>query len=266
MTRSPLFHGCLLVIAVGCRDVLGINEAEFNPGFASSGGSSSSGGDANGGSQSASGGSENEAGNAAVTSESDGGAASSDGGDSDAGSGNGGQAGSSDDPPPPPPLCETYCATISANCSGDFAQYPDLHTCLAVCHALPEGWDDGASNTVRCRLARAQKATGDGASYYCPQAGPSGGGECGWSCDGYCAVMGAFCTSQSTDGLHYYSSAGACKQACRNVPQDDDPYSVTLHSSGPHLQCRLVHACAAANDPMTECASALGGPPCESTP
>jgi hypothetical protein len=263
MIRSPLFHACLWVVAVGCRHIFDINEAELDPGVASTGGSSSSSSvsDANGGSESASGGTGAATAHAGANSASEGGESGA------AASGGGGAAGEgSGDPPPPPPLCETYCATISANCSGDLAQYPDLDTCLAVCDALPEsGWDNSGSNTVQCRLAQAQKATGDAASYACAQAGPSGGGECGWDCDAYCAVMAAFCTSESTGGLAYYSSTGACKQECKDVPEDDDPYSVSLHSTGPHLQCRLVHACAAAGDPVNECAAALGGPPCDTT-
>jgi hypothetical protein len=260
MIRSPLFHVCLLGLAVSCRHLLDINEAEFDPGVASTGGSHSN---ANGGSESGAGGAEDAPGHAGASSESNGGAPS-DGGDSGTSASGGEAGGTGGDPPPPSSLCQTYCAAITANCTGDLAQYTDLEACLAVCDALPEGWDDNGSNTVRCRLEQAEKATSqDAASYFCPQAGPSGGGECGWSCDAYCSVMMAFCTSKSTGGLAYYPSSGACKQACREVPQDDEPYSVSAHSTGPHLQCRLVHACAAAGDPANQCAAALGGSPCQ---
>ena len=257
MIRSPLLCAGLLGLAVSCRNILGINEAEFDPGLASTGGSPSNDSDASGGRDSGAGG--EAAGSGGTNDQSEGGAAPS-GGDSSSGSMNGGEAGNGSDPPPS--LCETYCATVTLNCTGAFAQYTDLESCLAVCEALPEGWDDSASNTVRCRLQQAQKADEDTASYYCPQAGPSGGGECGWSCDAYCTLTMAFCSSQSTGGLHYYPSVGACKQACRDVPQDDDPYSASLHSTGPHLQCRIFHACAAVDAPANECAAALGGAPC----
>ena len=151
------------------------------------------------------------------------------------------------------------------NCA-EHPQYADEETCLAVCHALPEGTPgDSDTNTVHCRLGEAKKAAGGEPEFYCPFAGPGGGGGCGEDCDGYCTLMMSLCTAENTGGLYYFQSVGVCKQQCKDLPVDSTPYDPELHSAGPHFQCRLFHACSAVADPDYHCGHALGEPPCQIT-
>jgi hypothetical protein len=254
---------------------LGLEEAELDPGVANVDGGSSSAdggtsGDESGGSDSSggSGNSNNEGGSGA--SDAEGGGDATGGTEPGSGGTNGGTStngdagsGGSDDPPPPS-LCQAYCNTITANCSGDHLQYADMETCLAVCHTLPEGsLGDGNVNTVHCRLAEAKKAAGGEPEFYCPFAGPGGGGECGDDCDGYCTLMMTLCTPENTGGLYYFQNIGVCKQECKALPVDGASYNPTIHSAGPHFQCRLFHACSAVADPDYHCGHALGEPPCQ---
>ncbi|MGC4086973.1 MAG: hypothetical protein QM756_03545 [Polyangiaceae bacterium] len=36
-------------------------------------------------------------------------------------------------------LCDEYCNTVTAYCTGDALQYKDLEQCLTVCQVLPAG-------------------------------------------------------------------------------------------------------------------------------
>ena len=81
--------------------------------------------------------------------EGDGGAL--DGGDVDASGGDSGE---------PAGLCEEYCATAMSVCTGNYAVYPSLEVCLAVCEHLPPGEDgDLEGNTVHCRYRAARQVT-----------------------------------------------------------------------------------------------------------
>jgi hypothetical protein len=270
--RRTLLQACLLWSLGGCRQILGIDQAELDPGGASSSAGSSGGGGTasteNGGGES-SGGSGDTGDAGSHASDADGGTSAS--GGTDPGSGatgamtSGGEAGAGGgEEPPPQTLCEAYCATVTTNCSGGHAQYADLGTCLSVCAALPAGeLGDSDVNTVHCRLAEAKKAAGGEPDFYCPFAGPGGGGGCGDDCEGYCSLMMSLCTSENTGGLYYFQNAGVCKQTCKDLPVDVAPYNPSLHSAGNHLQCRLFHACSAIADPDYHCGHALGEPPCQ---
>ena len=275
LRRALLLHSCLLWSVGGCRQILGLEEAELDPGVADAGNTSSGGTDGSGasGGTEASGGTGNETSDAGEGStDTDGGSSTTGGSNSGSGSNGGsgnatseGGAGGNDEPPPPS-LCQAYCNTMEANCSGEHLQYADMATCLAVCHALPAGsLGDANTNTIHCRLAEAKKAAGGEPEFYCPFAGPGGGGECGDDCDGYCTLMMDLCTPTSTGGLYYYQSVGVCKQQCKAVPVDNTPYNPTLHSAGNHFQCRLFHACSAVADPDYHCGHAMGEPPCQDT-
>jgi hypothetical protein len=272
-----LIHSCLLWSVGGCRQILGLEEAELDPGVANAGSATSGGTDGSGASESggseSSGGSGNSTGDAGEGSTDSSGGTSTTGGSDSGSGGNGGSGNTSNDAgaggadePPPPSLCQAYCTTMETNCSGDNLQYADMDTCLAVCHALPAGsLGDANVNTVHCRLAEAKKAAGGEPEFYCPFAGPGGGDECGEDCDGYCTLMMELCTPANTGGLYYYPSIGACKQECKTVPVDGASYNPTLHSAGNHIQCRLFHACSAVADPDYHCGHAMGEPPCQDT-
>ena len=142
---------CGLLGGFSCRQVIGIEDAELDPGpeqvagagaaHDDAGAPLSGGGVASGGAPGASAG--DEAGGAA-------------GAVSEA-AGAGGEAGS-----PPQSLCESYCTTVSASCQGPFAVYTSYEACLAVCALLPEGKPgDRNVNTVECRLHAASIASSE---------------------------------------------------------------------------------------------------------
>lgn len=71
--------------------------------------------------------------------------------------------------------CDNYCQLAMANCTGEYAIYPDHATCMDVCKELP---DDGAlesqsSDSVQCRINFARQAGVEGdasAQTQCPEA------------------------------------------------------------------------------------------------
>ncbi len=79
-------------------------------------------------------------------------------------------------------LCETYCTAVTAQCSGDNAQYINMSDCMDYCGSA--GWPDGMTgdttgNTLECRIYHAgDPATAEPAEH-CPHAGATGGGLCG---------------------------------------------------------------------------------------
>jgi hypothetical protein len=153
------------------------------------------------------------------------------------------------------PLCERYCNTVAAACTGDNEQYASIGACLAVCALLDPGDDVALGNTVECRLARAELAqtTGEPASY-CFSAGPGGAGVCGSNCDGFCAIMAQKCTLMG--------SFDNCLPLCAQVPDlSVAPPRTTYHTAlqdGDSVQCRLYHVTAATIDPVTHCSHAAG--------
>lgn len=182
-----------------------------------------------------------------------------------AGAGSGGSAGGdlagaggslAMDEPVEVPLCERYCDTIAAACTGDNEQYASLLACRSVCALLEPGEPgDLNTNSVECRIARAElaQATGEAASY-CHTAGPGGGGVCGTDCEGFCTLMATQCTQMGT-----YAQ---CLPVCEGVPslseEDETETYRTAIQSGDSLQCRLYHVSAATLDPLTHCSHAAG--------
>jgi hypothetical protein len=164
---------------------------------------------------------------------------------------------------PGPTLCETYCSTITAACTGSNEQYASPAACLAVCATLDPGVPGGAGNTVECRLGRAALARDSGeADSYCHLAGPGGGGFCGSDCNGYCTIMTATC-----DALGDYE---ACMPVCERVPNLAEPPSTTFYDTtmqaGDSLQCRLFHVTAATLDAFSHCDHAAGFAVCTAPP
>jgi hypothetical protein len=152
-------------------------------------------------------------------------------------------------------LCETYCSTIMAACTGSNEQYASPAACLAVCATLDPGVPGGAGNTVECRLGRAALARDSGeADSYCHLAGPGGGGFCGSDCSGYCTIMAATCTM-----LGEYED---CLPTCERVPNLAEPPSTTFYDTtmqnGDSVQCRLFHVTAATLDAFSHCEHAAG--------
>ncbi len=140
--------------------------------------------------------------------------------------------------------CDTYCASIMANCTAANAQYSDAATCLASCAGLPEGLaSDMAGNTVGCRIYHAGAAKAD-AKTHCEHAGPGGAGVCGADCEGFCAIAKNSCSTK-------YATPAACETECKAF-KDTVPFNAAA-TSGDSLACRLYHLTAATVTPAVHC-------------
>jgi hypothetical protein len=237
-----------LLAALGCAGLLGIEDATCDEGFderctpASAGGAPPFGG-VGGASAAGTGGAAPAAGT--------GGALAA------GGSAGGGAAGAGGSAPAveEAPLCERYCNTVAAACTGENEQYASIGGCLNVCALLEAGEEGTIGNTVECRLARAElaQATGEPASY-CFSAGPGGAGVCGSNCEGFCAIMAQTCTLMG--------AFEDCLPLCAQVPDLSGPPSGTTYNtslqSGDSVQCRLYHVTAATLDSVTHCSHAAG--------
>ncbi len=158
-------------------------------------------------------------------------------------------------------LCERYCGAVTQNCTGAFAVYANYDNCLAVCALLPEGMEgETEHDTVGCRFTASLFAPTE-VAYYCPAAGPGGNGVCGTDCEGYCQLLVGVCSEYSEVELKY----DECKKSCAEL-QDLGTYTVDPTAElyeGNHVQCRLYHVSAAATgDTEAHCQHALGASPC----
>ena len=267
----------LLALSAACTQMLDIQDAWIdntltggvgsNHNHGDSGSSSDTGGKSSGGTSNVagghnhSGGATNQAGTDAVS-----GSAGTD-------TGTAGAAGG--DIPEPPSLCESYCDEVLKTCTGKYEQYRSRGQCLDVCKRLPAGTpNDGAVNSVECRLRQARSA-GPEAFLYCKSAGPLGAGKCGSNCESYCSLMDATCTLASTAGnqeLSYFENTQACLSNCAAMP--DDPTGPTQYSSsatiepnslvGNNVYCRTYHVTAGIEQDAADehCPHAMGGDPC----
>jgi hypothetical protein len=152
------------------------------------------------------------------------------------------------------PTCDSYCATITAACTGAFSQYTDEASCLEWCNTRTEmaagETQDTYGNTIGCRLWHAVSAnsvasqlnycTGTTTTIStleaslesaCQAAGPSGGGVCGTDCDVYCDLYMATCTG-ATGG---YTDRDECVSAC-----DAMPAGLSGATAGNSVQCRIT--------------------------
>lgn len=255
MARWPwnLSWGAGVLAAGACLQVAGIEDAEEDPTFrsgAANSGTSAQG--ASGGSggfkahdTAASGGS-----GLAYTAGSSG-HQSYEGGAAAGGSNGGSNGGSS--------LCDEYCTTVMANCTGEHAVYQSLPTCQGVCAELaPGSRDDRSGNTVGCRLRNAinAKDLAEPADH-CPVAGPGGFGVCGSDCESYCLLFSKICDAAFGQK---FEDAVACQLECGTLPSLG-PFDQS-QSSGENLNCRLWHVSAASVEPGPHCPHASGEGPC----
>ena len=241
--------GAGLLGGIGCRQVIGIEDAELDPTLSRGAGSGavpdglgaplSDGGDAQRDGETQPGGAQVGASGAAEL------------------VGAGGAAGS---PAQVLSLCDRYCAAVMQSCQGAFAVYTSNETCLAACALLPAGEPgDRDVNSIECRLHAASIA-GSEVPHYCPIAGPGGNGECGTNCEGYCSLMGSVCA----EWLPFEQAK--CLTDCKKLP---DLGSFTSDVAGQdyagnHVQCRLYHVCAALTDDAEQhCQHAAGALPCK---
>jgi len=177
----------------------------------------------------------------------------------------GGDSGPSADP------CDDYCDEMQSECTGEAEQYRDRAQCIKICHFFPLGSDDGDENSVACRLKyvkKTQYGLGAEVTNYCREAGPSGDGKCGTSCEAFCSVMMQVCTEE-TAGENHFASAAACLETCNGLPAATVHYSNNdpAVSDGNHALCRLFHVNSAAMaDPEEHCEHAMGITLCQATP
>lgn len=150
--------------------------------------------------------------------------------------------------------CARYCAAALENCTGEFALYASVESCLGTCAHLRTG-EAGArgGNSIACRLSNAELAGTTGELLeYCPYAGPGGNGMCGSNCAGYCDVMMAVCPT-------YFATQEECFSSCDAVP-DHGAYSVAVPYED-SIQCRLYHLTSSTIDPV-HCSHAAGVEKC----
>lgn len=156
----------------------------------------------------------------------------------------------------PQSLCEMYCNRVMTNCTGNFAVYVGMETCMSVCQLLPPGTkNDVSGNTVYCRLNLADNAKSTGEpNVECPGAGPGGNDLCGGNCEALCIIMQSACSSS-------WSSTDDCQADCRAL-RDNQDFSISTNA-GDTVQCRLWHASAATQAAIPHCAHAKGATPCD---
>lgn len=148
-------------------------------------------------------------------------------------------------------LCERYCDTVMANCTGDNPVYRSRTICDSVCATLPPGQPgDTSGNTVECRLHFAELAATLGEpTLNCPAAGPGGDGLCGENCEGFCTIALNACPNSPVSGIQ-------CDTICAKLP---DPGGYTSNmDTGNTIECRLYHASAATFDPDNHCKHVAG--------
>jgi hypothetical protein len=178
---------------------------------------------------------------------------------------------SGDDGGPSADPCDDYCDEMQSECTGEAEQYRDRAQCIKICHFFPVGDDDSDENSVACRLKyvkKTQYGLGAEVTNYCRQAGPSGDGKCGTSCEAFCSVMMEVCTQKSA-GANHFESTAACLETCDALPAATVHYSNNdpAVSDGNHALCRLFHVNSAAMaDELEHCEHAMGITLCQATP
>jgi hypothetical protein len=140
--------------------------------------------------------------------------------------------------------CDTYCATILANCGsadggvGGNAQYYDTTECKSTCALFAMGTYGDMTNSLGCRQYHATLAASD-PTLHCPHAGAGGGALCGMRCDDYCSLVQAHCTA-ANGANPPYGSLSDCMAACNGYPYwtDASDYDPNLIGS---LNCLDYH-------------------------
>lgn len=242
----------LLSSTVACGEMLGIEEARIDPSIAAQppGEDGNTGGGAGGVSTDAGG--DTHAGHSGGSTPGDGSVTTTDG---------------SGDGETISPVCKGYCDDIMTFCVDAVKQYVDVRQCQKMCALFPEGTvTDPDANTASCRLryaGKARYALGSERDTYCRSAGPGSDGRCGTICDGFCTLVMATCTSQTTPP-YFFSSATQCLSVCRAL-RDAPPYTVSDGELPDRndAQCRLFHVASAVMDPDEHCEHAMGVTMCD---
>jgi hypothetical protein len=169
--------------------------------------------------------------------------------------GNSGSGGSGGEPSEPT-LCEEYCDTVLANCTGEHRVYTSPAICLTACAGMDPGQEgDDEGNTVHCRLLNAGLALElEEPEVHCPIAGPGGDATCGDNCEGFCAIAIPACPG-------VFEDEDECLDECSQEYDDIGGYDVS-QMAGETVQCLLYHASAATVGPNPHCTHVAGDGPC----
>jgi hypothetical protein len=147
-------------------------------------------------------------------------------------------------------VCQDYCTTVMANCTGGNAVYTTQDLCLGVCALLDPGDPNEPTdvpNSIACRKHQADLARLEPADN-CIAAGPGGNGVCGTDCDAYCQIYPKACKAD-----YEYTTTDQCLQACSGLIEQPDRFDVIKDHEGDTIECRLVHTSSATVDPTTHC-------------
>jgi hypothetical protein len=146
--------------------------------------------------------------------------------------------------PQPQLTCAFYCDQITANCTGDNAQYVTRDECMRACDAFPKGsLSDTQGNTLGCRIYHSGAPSVSAPATHCPHGGPFGFGGCGSQCEGFCEVVDVACGADA--GLF---TNGGCLTECPRWTSNGAP-----SPKGPALQCREYHLGVALFAPAAHC-------------
>src|SRR5262245_19999705 len=150
--------------------------------------------------------------------------------------------------------CPGYCNAQMAACTGGNLQWESLAACMATCPFFSVGIiGETTTNTLACRVHFAQLSYAN-PDQNCLKAGPSGGGECGVQCQGFCTIVLNTCPAA-------YSPPGTCPTACATYPQAP-PYSPSQRT-GNSVSCRLSFAISASIDAPANCPNVeMASPAC----
>ena len=137
--------------------------------------------------------------------------------------------------------CDTYCATITQNCTGADQEYLTQDVCNSMCPAFEVNGTvaDTADDTLGCRMFFAQQAA-QTPDTSCRFAGPLGGGHCGNApCQDFCSLDVNYCKGDKP--VTYEGGVPDCLSACQGFPYlTADAGDTTLESTNT-LNCRLWH-------------------------
>jgi len=172
------------------------------------------------------------------------------------------------------PDCGHYCDIVEVACVGSFEVYENRRQCEQVCANTDPGGvlDNGGQDTVGCRTYHAYNALALSELPHCSHSGPAGNGVCSFVDDGncipYCRLAKKGCSEAFDE--KYGDDDAACLEDCRTIEGSVpnamvNGYNVAMAQRGDTLQCRILHAARALEDPDNEstyCDAVFGGAPC----
>jgi hypothetical protein len=159
-----------------------------------------------------------------------------------------------------PITCDAYCDLVGAACIEDNTVYEDRDQCMSVCAELEPGSIlDTKEDTVGCRRYHSYNSM-EAPDIHCPHAGPGGDGHCGLTnCPAYCVLAAAACAE---DFKTAFGSDAECNTACAAMTGADADTGYSIAATGNNVQCRLLNAARALDDP-TACGAVFGGGECQ---